>query len=337
MRYRRLGRTDLEISEVGFGVWTVSTGWWGRVDSSDAVRMLERAADLGVNFFDTADTYGLGYGEEILAQALGRRRTDIVIGTKFGYDFYAHREREGHAERPQRWDAEFVRYGCEQSLRRLETDYIDLYQLHNPKMDALESDELFSTLDALVTEGKIRHYAAAIGPDIGWFEEGEAAMRGRDMDAIQIIYSILEQQPARRFFPIAAECGTGMLSRVPHASGLLDGTYTKDTVFAPDDHRSHRRREWLEAGIRKLAALDFLSEAMTATMGQIAIKFVLSEPGVATVLPNILSADQLEEFAAAPETDDIPEGVVAELRRLFDDGFGVEQAAEEEVAGTAAG
>ena len=337
MRYRTLGPTDLEVSEVGFGVWTVSTGWWGRVDPSDAVRLLERAADMGITFFDTADTYGLGYGEEILAQALGRRRDEIVIGTKFGYDFYTHREREGHAERPQKWDAEFVRGACEQSLRRLGTDYIDLYQLHNPKMDALESDELFATLDALVTEGKIRHYAAAIGPDIGWFDEGEAAMRDRGMEVIQIIYSILEQQPARQFFPIAEERGTGLLSRVPHASGLLDGTYTKDTVFAPDDHRSHRRREWLEAGIRKLAAIEFVKESMTATMGQIAIKFVLSGPGVASVLPNILSGEQLDEFAAAPETDDIPDDIVAELHRLFDDGFGVAPEAGEAVAGAAAG
>lgn len=324
MRYRALGRTDLEVSEVGFGLWTVSTGWWGRVDEPDAVRMLERAADLGINFFDTADTYGLGYGEEILATALGRRRHDLVIGTKFGYDFYTHREREGHAERPQKWDAEFVRYACEQSLRRLRTDYIDLYQLHNPKMDALESDDLFATLDELVAEGKIRHYAAAIGPDIGWFEEGEAAMRERNLDAIQIIYSILEQQPARRFFPIAEECGTGLLSRVPHASGLLDGTYTSRTVFAPDDHRSHRRRQWLESGLRKLAAIEPLTGAMAATIGQTAIKFVLSAPRVATVLPNILSIQQLEEFAAAPDTGDMPPELIADLHEAFDDGFGVE-------------
>ena len=323
MKYRSLGRTELELSEVGFGVWTLSTGWWGRVDTSEAVRILERAVDLGVNFFDTADTYGLGYGEEILAQAIGKQRHDLVIGTKFGYDFYEHREREGHAERPQRWDRDFVRYACEQSLRRLQTDYIDLYQLHNPKMNALEADELFATLDDLVSEGKIRYYAAAIGPDIGWFEEGEAAMRERDLDAIQIIYSILEQQPARRFFPVAEECGVGLLSRVPHASGLLDGTYTSDTVFAPDDHRSHRRREWLEAGIRKLAAIEFLREAMTSTIGQVAIQFVLSEPSVASVLPNILSIEQLEEFAAAPETDNVPTNLIEELHEAFDNDFGL--------------
>ncbi len=337
MKYQRLGRTDLEVSEVGFGVWTVSTGWWGRIDEAEAVRMIERSLDLGINFYDTADSYGLGYGEEILARAFKKRRPEIIIGTKFGYDFYSHQEREGHTERPQKWDREFIKYACEQSLTRLQTDYIDLYQVHNPKMGALENDELFETLDELLKEGKIRHYAAAIGPDIGWFEEGEVAMRERNLDAIQIIYSVLEQQPARRFFPIAEECGTGLISRVPHASGLLDGTFTRDTVFAPDDHRAHRKKAWLETGIKKLNAIQFLREGMTSTVGQTAIKFVLSGPNVASVLPNILNMDQLEEFAATPETDDIPSELLERLHSTFDDGFGMDLDAEgQEVAEAAA-
>jgi aryl-alcohol dehydrogenase-like predicted oxidoreductase len=337
LKYQKLGRTGLEVSEVGFGVWTVSTGWWGKIEEPDAIRLMERALDLGINFFDTADTYGLGYGEEILPMAFKKRRSDIIIGTKFGYDFYTNREREGHTERPQKWDREFIKYACEQSLTRLQTDYIDLYQLHNPKMNALESDELFETLDELVKEGKIRHYAAAIGPDIGWFEEGEVSMRERNLDAIQIIYSVMEQQPARKFFPIAEECGTGLLSRVPHASGLLDGTFTKDTVFAPDDHRAHRKQAWLETGIKKLNAVSYLEEAMSSTPGQTAIKFVLSGPNVASVLPNILNMEQLEEFAAAPETDDIPQDVLERLHATFDEDFGLSLDTEgQEVAAAAA-
>ena len=176
MKYRNLGKTDLEVSEVGFGVWTVSTGWWGKIDERDGIALLDQALDLGINFFDTGDTYGLGYGEEILAKALGKKRNHIIIGTKFGYDFYTHVEREGHQERPQDFSPEFVRYACEQSLRRLNTDHIDLYQLHNPRLEAIESDDLFETLEALVEEGKIRYYGSALGPDIGWFEEGEASM-----------------------------------------------------------------------------------------------------------------------------------------------------------------
>ena len=333
MKYRDLGTTDLSVSEVGFGVWTVSTGWWGKIEEPLAVDLLVKAFDYGVNLFDTADTYGLGYGEEILAKALKRQRHDIVIGTKFGYDFYTHQEREGHTERPQDFSPEFIRYACEQSLRRLDTDYIDLYQLHNPRIDTIEDDEVFHALDELVEEGKIRHYGVALGPDIGWFEEGEAAMTERHAPVLQIIYSILEQDPARRFFPIADSSKTGLLTRVPHASGLLDGTYTKDTVFGPGDHRSHRRTEWLEQGLRKLAQLDFLTEDLSSTIGQIAIKFALSGAQVASVLPNITNAAQLEEFALAPESEDVPSEYVDRLWDLFDEGFMVEQQASEPVAG----
>ena len=328
MKYRQLGNTDLSVSEVGFGVWTVGTSWWGKIEEPQGINLLRQAFDLGVNFFDTGDTYGEGYGEEILAKALKQQRHDIVIGTKFGYDFYTHVVREGHQERPQKWTPGFVRYACEQSLRRLDTDYIDLYQLHNPKMDAIEDDELFDTLDELVKEGKILHYGFAIGPDIGWEEEGTAAIEYRDAQVMQIIYSILEQDPARAWFSLARERKTGLITRVPHASGMLDGTYTKDTVFEASDHRSHRRQEWLNTSLAKIAHLDFLMENMDATIGQIAIKFALSEDMVASVLPNITNIPQLTEFAAASETEDIPQEFLDQLNELYDENFLVAQAAE---------
>ena len=332
MKYRRLGTTDMEVSEVGFGVWTVGTNWWGKIDEQEGVRLLVKAYDLGINLFDTADTYGDGYGEEVLAKALGRKRNDIIIATKFGYDIYSNIPREGHQERPQDFSPEFIRYACEQSLRRLKSDHIDLYQLHNPRIDTIEKDEVFDLLDDLVKEGKVRNYGVAIGPDIGWFEEGEASMRERKVKALQIIYSILEQDPAMRFFPIAAEEETGLLSRVPHASGLLDGTYTKDTVFEPDDHRSHRRQEWLEQGLKKLAQLDYLTEDMPSTIGQVAIKFALAAPRIASVLPNITSLPQLEEFAAAPETEDIPQELLDRTAELYSENFYLEPAAEPSAA-----
>ena len=328
MKYRQLGNTDLSVSEVGFGVWTVGTSWWGKIEEPQGINLLRQAFDLGVNFFDTGDTYGEGYGEEILAKALKQQRHDIVIGTKFGYDFYTYVVREGHQERPQKWTPGFVRYACEQSLRRLDTDYIDLYQLHNPKMDAIEDDELFDTLDELVKEGKILHYGFAIGPDIGWEEEGTAAVEYRDAQVMQIIYSILEQDPARAWFPLARERKTGLITRVPHASGMLDGTYTKDTVFEASDHRSHRRQEWLNTSLAKIAHLDFLMENMDATIGQIAIKFALSGDMVASVLPNITNIPQLTEFAAASETEDIPQEFLDQLNELYDENFLVAQAAE---------
>ncbi len=326
MKYRRLGTTELEVSEVGFGVWTVSTNWWGKISEEDGLKLLVRAFDLGINFFDTADTYGDGYGEEVLARALKKHRHDIIIGTKFGYDFYNNTVRQGHKERPQNFSPEFIRFACEQSLRRLQTDYIDLYQLHNPRLDAIERDEVFDTLKELVREGKLRYYGVALGPDIGWFEEGEASMKVRKVASLQIIYSILEQQPARRFFPIAQEEKTGLITRVPHASGMLDGTYTRDTVFDASDHRSHRRKEWLEQGLKKVEKLDFLTRELSGTIGQLAIQFALSGPQVATVLPNITNLPQLEEFAAASETQPIPQDLVARLWDLYDQGFHLEPA-----------
>ncbi len=328
MKNRRLGNTDLSVAEVGFGVWTVSTNWWGKIDEGQAIRLLTSAFDLGINFFDTADTYGTGYGEEILAKALKNQRHDMVIGTKFGYDFYANVEREGHQERPQNFTPDFIRYACEQSLKRLGTDYIDLYQLHNPRIDTIEDDEVFDTLDELVKEGKIRHYGVALGPDIGWFEEGEASMKERKIQAMQIIYSILEQEPARRFFPIADEEQTGLVTRVPHASGMLDGTYTKDTVFEPSDHRSHRRQEWLDTSLNKISQLDFLMENLDETIGQIAIQFALSGSNVASVLPNITNDPQLREFASASEANAIPEEFLDRLSELYDENFYLEEAAE---------
>ena len=280
----------------------------------------------------TGDTYGLGYGEEILAKALKGQRHDMIIGTKFGYDFYTNALREGHKERPQNFSPEFIRYACEQSLRRLDTDYIDLYQLHNPRIDTIESDEVFDTLDELVHEGKLRYYGVALGPDIGWFEEGEASMRERHTPAMQIIYSMLEQDPAQRFFPIAEEQKTGLITRVPHASGMLDGTYNKETVFDPSDHRSHRKQEWLETSLMKVAQLEFLEQGMYSTIGQIAIKFALSGPQVAAVLPNITNVSQLEEFALTSETDDIPQEFLDRIVALYDENFNLEPVEETSAA-----
>ena len=332
MKYRTLGMTDLEVSEVGFGVWSVSTNWWGKITEEQAVDLLVKAFDLGVNFFDTADAYGEGYGEEVLAKALKKQRYEMIIGTKFGYDFYENLLREGHQERPQKFTPEFIRFACEQSLRRLQTDYIDLYQLHNPRIDTIEKDEVFETVDKLIDEGKVRYCSVALGPDIGWFEEGEASMTERDVPALQIIYSVLEQDPARRFFPIAERQSTGLITRVPHASGLLDGTYTKDTVFGADDHRSHRRREWLERGLKKLELLQFLIGDLDSTIGQTAIRFALAGPQVAAVLPNITNVEQLQEFAAASEVGDIPKEFLDRVAELYDEDFYLEPVEETSAA-----
>ncbi len=327
MKYRDLPRTGLTLSEVGFGAWTVSTGWWGKIEESDAIRLLQKAIDLGINFFDTADTYGQGYGEEILAKALRPQRHDLILATKFGYDFYGTPVRTGHQERPQNFDREFIRMACEQSLRRLKTDYIDIYQLHNPRLDVMERDEVFETLEELVEEGKIRYYAAALGPDIGWFEEGEASMRHRDVASVQIIYSILEQEPARRFFPIAEEEEVGLLSRVPHASEVLTDKYREPPEFDESDHRAHRKREWLETAIKKADQVRFLEEGTGRTLAQGAIKFCLAQRSLVCVLPNITTEAELDEYAAAPETPDLAPEEEKRLDELWQEGFYLEEAA----------
>lgn len=321
MKFRTLPRTDLVLSEVGFGVWTVATNWWGRIEEGERAALLENAVDLGVNFFDTADTYGDGYGEEILTKVLGHKRHNLVIATKFGYDIYDPAPREGHRERAQKFDREFVKFACEQSLRRLDTDYIDLYQVHNPRVEALERDELFETLEQLKFEGKIRHFGVALGPDIGWFEEGETSMRDRGVDSLQIIYSILEQEPAIDFFPIAEECRVGLLSRVPHASNTLTGEFTEVPAFDESDHRAHRRAEWMREALAKVQRVQFLVQEDARTMAQSAIQFVLKKPQIVSVLPNFTKMAELREYAAAVDTPSISDEEQALLDELWQNRF----------------
>lgn len=318
MKYRLFKKSQVKASEIGFGLWTLATGWWGQVSDEEAVRLLQKAFELGVTFYDTADGYGDGRGERLLAQAFSKKRNEIVISTKFGYDFYHHASaRRGQQEIPQNFSPDYIRFACEESLRRLETDHIDFYQIHNAKMDAVESDELFKTLDKLKSEGKILSYGAALGPAIGWLEEGVRLMKERDISGLHTIYNLFEQEPARQFFPAARESGVGILVRVPHSSGLLEGKYTKDTIFDKSDHRAHRNRKWLLEGLEKLKQIQFLTDGTDRTMGQSALKFVLSEPSVTTVLPNIYNEEQLTEFASTSEKTDLSQEELQKLEELY--------------------
>ena len=326
MKFRKLPRTDLVLSEVGFGVWTVATNWWGKIEDADKAALLENAVEEGINFFDTADTYGDGFGEEILATVLGHKRNDIVIATKFGYDIYDPTPRDGHKERAQKFDKEFVKYACEQSLRRLGTDYIDLYQAHNIKLADLERDELFETLEQLQFEGKIRHYGVALGPDIGWVEEGEYTLTQRQVASAQVIYSIMEQDPAKHFMTLAEENEVGLLSRVPHASNTLTGEFDDGLpTFDADDHRAHRKNEWLEEAMKKVARVRFLVQEDTRTMAQSAIQFVLKQPSIISVLPNFTNLSELKEYTSALETPEISDEEQTKLDELWEHGFDVSE------------
>jgi len=324
MRYRTFGKSDLIASEVGFGVWTVGTPMWGIKDEAVGIRLLRRAFDLGITFFDTADVYGDGLGETLLAKALGDQRNRVVYSTKFGYDFYNHPGvQPGQRERPQDWTPAFVRKACEESLRRLATDRIDLYQLHNPRIDTLRRDDLFAELERLKAEGKIGYYGATLGPaiDVRQADEGRVCIE-RGM-ITQIIYNLLEQQIGAPLIAPANVCGVGLMTRVPHSSGLLEGRYSRETTFDKDDHRFFRvntdvrKKAWLDAGLKKVERLRFLTDGTGRTMAQAAIRWILAEPCFATVLPNIYNEEQLEEFAGASEVPELSPEELDTVRGLY--------------------
>lgn len=324
MQYRPFGNSGKTVSAVGFGMWTVSTGWWGINDDDFARRLVRRAYDLGITFFDTADSYGNGKGETLLREALGDVRDKIVIATKGGYDFYTYGHlRRGQREIPQDWSPAYMRKAVEGSLSRLGTDHIDIYQLHNIKMDGLMRDDLFATMEDLKREGKIGVYGAALGPAIGWKDEGLYSMTHREGGVLHIIYNMFEQEPGRAFFETARERGVGVLVRVPHSSGMLEGRYTKDTTFGENDHRRHRTQEWLEEGLKKLEALRFLTEGRGRTIGQAALQFILAEPSIASALPNVYDEEQLDEFAAASDTPEFTQEEMDRVARLYESDFGI--------------
>ncbi|HXO16591.1 MAG TPA: aldo/keto reductase [Candidatus Dormibacteraeota bacterium] len=327
MKYRTYPRSDVTVSEVGFGLWTTSTGWWGEKTDDEAVAMLHAAYDLGITLYDAADTYGNGRSEEQLAKAFAGRRERVVYATKFGYDFSEPgQQRRGQSELPQDFSPAFVRRALEASLRRLDTDYVDIYQMHNARMAQVRDDALWELLESLKREGKIRMYGVALGPAIGWLYEGVEAVRDRNVASLQIIWNALEQYPGNEQIRAAYEAGsdTGYMIRVPHSSGLLEGHYTAETTFPGNDHRRHRPREWLINGIEKVAQLRFL-ERPDRTLGQAAIAWLLTEPRVMTVLPNIYDREQLAEFASASDAPPLEPADLARVETLYATNFGIDE------------
>jgi aryl-alcohol dehydrogenase-like predicted oxidoreductase len=325
VRTRRFGDTDLKASEIGFGTWALGSTWWGEVSEQAGERLLLEALDLGITFFETGDAYGQGTNEELVGRVLGPHRDRIQLSTKFGYVLAEGRQEHSEGERPQRWDAPFVRRALEASLKRLGTDHLDLYQLHNPRLDAIETDECFATLDQLRAEGKIARYGVALGPAIGWREEGLRAISTRQVASVQTVYNLLEQDPGRDLMAAAADRGVGVIARVPTSSGLLDGNLTLDTTFGPGDHRRHRPREWLVEGLEKIERIRFLCGAETGrTMAQAALRFILAQPQMTVVIPTITNEAELREYAGAAEVPDLTEDELARLAELYTRNFEVD-------------
>ena len=370
MRYRNLHGTDLQLSELGLGTWTFTTGWWGTYTDDDARRIIEFAVARGINYIDTADAYGNGRGETVLAPLL-KTHPDLIIGTKFGYDFYNNPERpRGQRELPQNMTPEFVRFACEQSLKRLGTDHIAIYQPHNPRVVTLMTDEHWETLERLRDEGKISSYGPSLGPAIGWRDEGIYSAAVRRAPVTQMIYNILEQDPGREFilaaergpsYPAVAdamksetnkrvcettrhfdpsfrawksESGPQFLIRVTHSSGMLEGKYTIDTKFDESDHRSHRPRAWLVEGLQKVERLIPMCVERKVSIGQLALLWLYAHPSIVSALPNIYDEAQLIEFAEASQHEPLTDEEMEQIHALYERNFDITPYVEEAAAAT---
>ena len=250
MKYNKLGKSGIEVSEIGFSGWTIALNWWGKeIDEDEAKRMLKKAYDVGINFFETGDMYGKGKSEKIIGDVFKDMRKEVVISTKYGYDF-SNVEQIGHSELPQQFDPGFSENALRNSLERLQTDYLDVYGLHNPKLEHIRDDTIFKTLDKFMNDGKIKAYQAALGPAIGWTTEGLEAMKRPNLSAVQTVYNILEQTPGNELLDSAVKNDVGILVRVPDASGILTGKVNADTKIDEKDHRSVRKGEWNVISVR---------------------------------------------------------------------------------------
>jgi len=297
LKYRRLGKSDIKVSEIGFGAWTIGLDWWGKkIEDDEAIRMLKRAFDRGINFFDTGDMYGKGKSEKLIGIAFKGMRNEVVYSSKWGYDMY-NAEQIGHSELPQKHNSEYLQYALDKSLERLQTDYIDVYSLHNPKMQAVTNSELFDALDNLVTSGKIRSHGVALGPAIGWKDEGLHAIKEHDITCLQSVYNILEQDPGNDLLKAGEEKDVGIMARVPDASGILTGKVNENTTFNKNDHRSVRKKEWITEALKKVENMKAIADKKGWNITELAIKFILSHKAISVVLPTMISIEEIDKFS----------------------------------------
>jgi aryl-alcohol dehydrogenase-like predicted oxidoreductase len=318
MEYRRLGRTDMSVSAISFGAWAIG-GFWGAVDDEESMRALHAAADAGVNFIDTADVYGDGRSERLVARLRHERPRDTIwIATKAGRRL-PQQSCEGYSrDNLTRW--------IEDSLRNLRTEAIDLLQLHCPPTALYDRPEVFGVLDDLVTAGKLRYY----GVSVEKVDEALASLEHPAVQSIQIIFNMFRPRPAEQVFPAARARQVGILARVPLASGLLTGKLRPDTTFARDDHRHFNREGQMfdkgetlsgvpyEAGLEAVEALRPLVPA-AATLAQLALRWILMFDAVTCAIPGARNERQARENAAAVKLPPLTETDMASVRRVYDE------------------
>jgi aryl-alcohol dehydrogenase-like predicted oxidoreductase len=316
MNYRRLGRTGWDVSEVSFGAWAIG-GSWGQQDDEDSLAALRKALDLGVNFIDTADVYGDGRSERLVAQVRRERREPIYVATKAGRRLSPHTADGYNFENLSRF--------VERSLKNVATDCLDLVQLHCPPTDVYYIPEVFGALDRLTEQGKIRFY----GVSVERVEEALKAIEFPNVQSVQIIFNMFRMRPAALFFPEAKRRKVGILARVPLASGLLSGKLSRQSQFAVDDHRKFNRHgEAFDVGETfsgvdyetGLAAVEALRELVPqgATLAQLALRWILMFDAVSCVIPGARNTKQAEENARAAELPGLSEGQMGKVREIYD-------------------
>lgn len=317
MQYRSFGKTGMKISELSFGTWAIG-GSWGKTDDKEALNGLARAMDKGVNFFDTADVYGDGHSEELLAKATKGKEDHIYIATKFC--------RAGDIHDPANYSEASVTTYVENSLRRLQREQLDLIQIHCPPIEILRDGSVFEVLGKLQEQGKIRHY----GVSVETVEEGLLAMENPNVAALQVIFNIFRQKPIAELFPVAKEKQVGLLARVPLASGLLTGKFTKDHKFEGSDHREFNQNgEAFNVG-ETFAGLPFakgveLSEKLNwiaadrGNLTRAALQWILSYDAISSVIPGFKTVKQVEDNLAAVEVPPFTEEELQQLHTFYQD------------------
>lgn len=316
MEYRELGRTGWKVSTISFGAWAIG-GTWGAVKDEESLAALHRALDLGVNFFDTADVYGDGRSEQLLARLRRERSEPFHVATKAGRRLSPH-----VASGYNRGNlTAFV----ERSLKNLEVEALDLLQLHCPPTDVYYMPETFDALDGLRQAGKLRFY----GVSVERVEEALKAIEYPDVQSVQIIFNIFRQRPADLFFGEAQRRRVGVLARVPLSSGMLTGKLTRSSTFESDDHRHFNRRgDAFDRG-ETFSGLDYETglqavEELRAllpggmTMTQLALRWILMFPAVTCAIPGAKRAGQVEENVSAADLPPLTDEAMNNVREIYD-------------------